>query len=340
MCGLLRFGWGWRRRGPGVWVLAFVLAAGMLRSADTPRRLVIGVVPKGATHAFWKSIHAGALKAAAELDVEILWKSGLKEDDRESQIKVVEDLVTRRVDGLVLAPLDDAALRPPVLEAVRAKIPVVIIDSDLKTDKYVSFVATDNYRGGVLGARHLAQLLGGRGRVVMLRCMEGSASTTAREQGWLDTIQQYPGITVVSAHQYGGSLAETAYRASENLLAPYRRPDGTLNLDGIFTVNESTTFGMLRALQDAGWAGRVKFVGFDSSEVLLKALERGELQGLVLQNPFAMGYEGVRAVVRHLRGELVPRRIDTGAAVATPDNRNDPAIRALLEPDWKPWLKE
>jgi len=333
---------GFSRRGLRVWALTLALALvpGVLRSADAPRRPVIGVVPKGATHAFWKSIHAGALKAAAELDVEILWKSGLKEDDRESQIKVVEDLVTRRVDGIVLAPLDDAALRPPVLEAVRAKIPVVIIDSDLKTDKYVSFVATDNYQGGVLGARHLAHLLGGRGRVVMLRCMEGSASTTAREQGWLDTIKQYPGITVVSANQYGGSLAETAYRASENLLAPYRRPDGSLNLDGIFTVNESTTFGMLRALQDAGWAGRVKFVGFDSSETLVKALERGELHGLVLQNPFAMGYEGVRAVVRHLRGEPVPRRMDTGAAVATPDNRHDPAIRVLLEPEWKKWVRE
>ncbi len=231
-----------------------LLAIATVEAADRP---VIGVVPKGATHAFWKAIHAGALKAAAELNVEILWKSGIKENDRESQIKVVEDMVTRGVDGIVLAPLDDAALRPPVLEAVRAKIPVVIIDSDLKTDKYMSFVATDNYQGGVKAAQHLAKLLGGKGRVVMLRCMEGSASTTAREQGWLDTIKPFPGIEVVSSNRYGGSVAETAYRASENLLAPYRKPDGGLALDGIFTVNESTTFGMLRALQDAGWAARL-----------------------------------------------------------------------------------
>ncbi len=307
------------------------------QAADKP---VIGVVPKGATHAFWKSIHAGALKAAAELNVEILWKSGLKEDDRESQIKVVEDMVTRGVDGLVLAPLDDAALRPPVLEAVRAKIPVVIIDSDLKTDKYVSFVATDNYQGGVKAAQHLAGLLNGKGRVVMLRCMEGSASTTAREQGWLDTIKQFPGIAVVSSNQYGGSVAETAYRASENLLAPYRKPDGRLDLDGIFTVNESTTFGMLRALQDAGWAGKVTFVGFDSSDFLVKALQNRELNGLVLQNPFQMGYLGVKTLMAHRRGEKVPKRIDTGSAVATPDNMNEPATQALLEPDVKTWLKE
>ncbi len=309
-------------------------------AAEAARKPVIGVVPKGATHAFWKSIHAGALKAAAELNVEILWKSGLKEDDRESQIKVVEDMVTRRVDGIVLAPLDDAALRPPVLEAARAKIPVVIIDSDLKTDKYVSFVATDNYQGGVKGAHHLAKRLGGRGRVAMLRCMEGSASTAAREQGWLDTIKQYPGITVVSANQYGGSLTETAYKASEHLLAPYRRPDGSLNLNGIFTVNESTTFGMLRALQDAGWAGQVTFVGFDSSELLVRAIERGELHGLVLQNPFQMGYVGVKTLMAHKRGEPVPRRIDTGSVVATPENRNDPAVKAMLEPDLKTWLRE
>lgn len=321
-------------------LLALALLGFTVLSADATRKPLIGVVPKGATHAFWKSIHAGALKAASELNVEILWKSGIKEDDRESQIKVVEDMVTRGVDGIVLAPLDDAALRPPVLEAVRAKIPVVIIDSDLKTDKYVSFVATDNYQGGVKGAQHLAKLLNGKGRVVMLRCMEGSASTTAREAGWLDTIKQFPGITVVSANQYGGSLAETAYKASENLLAPYRKPDGSLNLDGIFTVNESTTFGMLRALQDAGWAGKVTFVGFDSSELLIKAIERGELHGLVLQNPFQMGYAGVKTLMAHKRGEKVEKRIDTGSAVATRENRDEPAIKAMLEPDVKTWLKE
>ena len=295
----------------------------------------------GATHNYWKSIHAGALKAASELgNVDLIWKSGIKEDDRDSQIKVVEDMVIRGVDGIVLAPLDNTALRPPVEEAIRSGIPVVIVDSQLKSDKPVSFIATDNYQGGRKAGELLAKLLNGKGRVAMLRNNEGSASTMAREQGWLDAVKQFPSLEVVSANQYGGATTETAYKASENLLAPFRKPDGSLGLDGIFACNESTTFGMLRALQDGKWAGKVTFVGFDSSAMLIKALENRELQGLILQNPMQMGYLGIKTVVAHLKGEKVEKRIDTGATVATPENMNEPAIRQLLEPDVKKWLKE
>lgn len=307
----------------------------------THKPWVIGVVPKGATHSFWKSIHAGALKAKAELgQVDIVWKSGIKEDDRDAQIKVVEDMVTRKVDGIVLAPLDDSALRPVVNDAVSQGIPVVIIDSDLKTDRYVSFVATDNRRGGFRGGETLAGLLGGKGRVVMLRCMEGSASTMAREQGFLDAMKEHPGIQVLVSNRYGGGTAEEAYKTSENMLAPYRQADGSLGLDGIFSSNESTTFGMLRALQDSGWAGKVKFVGFDSSDKLVAALKEGHIHGLVLQDPMNMGYLGVKTLVAHRRGEKVERRIDTGSVVATRENMGDPAVRTLLEPDFQSWLKE
>jgi ribose transport system substrate-binding protein len=309
--------------------------------ATSQKRQVIGVIPKGATHAFWKSIHAGAVKAATELgNVDILWKGPLKEDDRESQIKVVEDMVTRRVNGIVLAPLDDVALRPAVNDAARNQIPVVIIDSDLKTDKYVSFIATDNYVGGTRGGAHLAKLLNGKARIVMLRYAEGSASTMKREQGFLDEIKKHPGIEVVSANRYGGATAAEAQTAGENLLAPLRKADGSLNIDGIFCPNESTTFGMLRALQNGGWAGKVTFVGFDSSEMLVKALEKREIHGLVLQDPFNMGYQGVHKIVAHLKGQPVDKRIDTGSQVASPDNMKDPVIKVLLEPNIKRWLKE
>lgn len=324
--------------------LTVALAVTSCGRPDAPARktsLVIGVIPKGATHNFWKAIHAGALRAASELgNVEVLWKSGLKENDRDAQIKVVEDMIARRVDGIVLAPLDDAALRPPVEDAVRAGIPVVIIDSDLKSDTYVSFAATDNYAGGVKAGQLLAKLLNGQGRVVMLRCMEGSASTIAREQGWLDEIKKHPGLQVVSANQFGGAVTEEAYKVSENLLGRFRKPDGSLDLDGLFASNESTTFGMLRALQDNKWAGKVKFVGFDSSEMLVKALEADQLHGLILQDPMKMGYLGVKTMVAHLRGERVEKRLDTGATAVTPENMNQPEVRALLEPDIKRWLQE
>ena len=304
----------------------------------------LGVIPKGTTHEFWKSIHAGALKAAAELDsagthVEILWKGPLKEDDREAQIAVVESFIARGVDGIVLAPLDDTALRVPVMNAARSGIPVVIIDSGLKSRDFVSFVATDNYRGGRLGGERLATLLGNSGRVLMLRYQEGSASTAARERGFLDVMATHAGIEVVSSNQYGGATTESAYRASENLLAPYKGDDGGLRIDGIFTPNESTTFGMLRALQDAGLAGGVRFVGFDSSSKLVDGLAQGHLQGLVLQNPLRMGYLGVLTMVAHLRGETVEPRLDTGVGIATPQNWKDPDVAALLTPPLERWLK-
>ncbi len=320
------------------------IVIGCERKGRGEDRIRIAVIPKGTTHVFWKSIHAGAVKAEEELKelgVEVIWKGPLKEDDRESQIRVMEDFITRGVSGIVLAPLDDAALRRPVKDAANNGIPVVIIDSGLKSEDYVSFVATDNYIGGRKGGEHLAKILGGKGKVIMLRYQEGSASTMNREQGFLDILKEkYPEIEVVSSNQYGGATTESAYQASENLLAPLRTAEGGLTIDGIFCPNESTAFAMLRALQDSGLAGKVKYVGFDSSERLVQGLERGEIHGLVLQDPINMGYLGVRTMVKHLWGENVEKRIDTGSVVATPENMNDPEIRKLLEPDFKKWLKE
>jgi ribose transport system substrate-binding protein len=185
----------------------------------------------------------------------------------------------------------------------------------------------------------LGELLKGTGKVIMLRVLEGSASTTNREQGFLDAMANVKGITVVSSNQYGGATVETAYRASENLLAPFKDAENRLTIDGIFTPNESTTFGMLRALQDGGFAGKVRFVGFDASTKLVEALRNGQLDGLVLQNPMQMGYLGVKTLVAHMKGEKVEKRIDTGVALVTRDNMDQPETSQLLQPDLTKWLK-
>lgn len=319
-----------------VWAAAVVAGVMVAEAADEP--LTIAVIPKGTTHEFWKSIHAGAIRAEKEFNCRVVWKGPMKEDDREAQIQVVENMIARGVNGIVLAPLDDTALRAPVHNAVKAGVPVAILDSGLKSDDYISYIATDNRKGGYRAGQRLAEVLGGKGRVAMLRYQEGSASTMEREQGFLDAMKEQPGIEVVSANQYGGATTETAYKNSENLLAPYKK-DGALALDGLFCPNESTTFGMLRALQDAGLAGKVKFVGFDSSEKLVQALEKGELQGLVLQDPMNMGYLGVKTMAAHLRGQPVEKLIDTGSVVATRENMNEPAVAGLLKPDFQKWLK-
>lgn len=327
-------------------ICVVLYVTGCKQKGQSENKYSIAVIPKGTTHFYWKSIHAGAIKAEQELkkagvNIEIIWKGPLKEDDRESQIKVVEDFMTRGVSGIVLAPLDDAALRMPVKNAVDSGIPVVIIDSALKGEDYVSFVSTDNYIGGKKGGERLAEILGGKGKVVLLRYQEGSASTMNREKGFLDVLKEkYPDIEVVSSNQYAGATTETAYMASENLLSPYRKADGGLTIDGIFCPNISTSFGMLRALQDSNLAGKVKFVGFDSSPRLVEGLRKREINGLVVQDPINMGYLGVKNMVAYLKGEKVPKRIDTGSDVATPDNMDDPRMKNLLEPDFKKWLNE
>jgi ribose transport system substrate-binding protein len=308
------------------------------RPRDSAGPITIAVIPKGTSHTFWKAIHAGAVKASRELGVEIIWKGPAREDDRDAQIAEVENFVSRGVSGIVLAPTDDKALRLPVSEAMRSGIPVVIIDSGLDSDEYVSFVATDNYKGGRLAGERLVSRLGGKGRVVLLRYMEGSASTMERERGFLDVMAENPEMNVVSSNQYAGATAETAYQASENLLARFKSPEGNLDVDGIYCPNESSSFGMLRALQDAGLAGKVILVGFDASEQMVRALEAGEFDALVLQDPVKMAYLGVKTMVSHLRGEPVESRIDTGVALATRDNMNEPAMAELLRPDIDRWL--
>lgn len=302
--------------------------------AGTPASgFTIAVIPKGTTHTFWQSIRAGAERAGKELGVTIIWRGPLREDDRDSQVSEVEGFVSRGVSGIVLAPLDETALMQPVAEAARKKIPVVIFDSGLKGPDYVSFVATDNLKGGRLGGERLAQSLGGKGKVILLRYAEGHDSTGKREQGFLEAMQANPGIEVVSSNQYGGADVEGAYKKAESLLSSYKKPDGSLGIDGIFTPNESGSFALLRVLQDNGWAGKVKFVGFDASPNLVKGLRDGAIDGLVVQDPVKMGYEAVKTMVAHLKGQPVEKRIDTGVHVATKENMETPQIKALLEPD-------
>jgi ribose transport system substrate-binding protein len=306
---------------------------------DEGKRLTIAVIPKGTIHEFWKTVHAGAEMAGAELNVEILWKGALKEDDREAQIGVVENIITRKADGIVLAPLDDAALRKPVDEAIGSGIPVVIFDSGLQGENYISYVATDNFKAGQLAGQYMTKLLGGKGKVAVLRYAEGSDSTTKREDGFLDALQTVDGIEIVTSNQYAGVTTESALKAAENLLARFGGMSGDLQIDGIFCATEPTTLGILRALENAGYAGKVRFVGFDSSEKMLTALQAGELDGFVVQNPMKIGYLAVKTLVQHLRGEEVPRRIDTGSILITKQNLNEPEIHELLNPDLGKWLK-
>src|SRR4030095_1082557 len=324
-------------------LLALALLAGTNcnRSKSTnSKKLTIAVIPKGTSHEFWKSIHAGSIKAQRELstngaEVEVIWKGPLREDDREMQIQVVEGFASQGVNGIVLAPLDNRALARPVAEAKTWGVPTVIIDSALESNSMVSFVATDNRKGGMLGADRLGELLGGKGKVIMLRYAEGSASTEEREAGFLEEMKQkYPNIEIISSDQHAGATRDPDKTASENLLNRFGD-----QVQGIFCPNESTTAGMLSALQDIGKAGKVMFVGFDTSQMFIDAMRAKQLHGIVVQNPFNMGYLGVRTMIEHLLGRGVEKRIDTGVTMVTPENLESPEMRTLLHPPLDEYLK-
>lgn len=298
--------------------------------------LTIAVIPKGTTHEFWHSVHAGALKAAQEVgDIDIIWRAGMREEDREEQISLVQNFISQRVDAIALAPLDARALVQPVKRATQKNIPVVIFDSGLEADAgkdFVSYVATNNYLGGEMAGKHLAESLGGKGRVLLLRFVEGSESTTQREQGFLDALKKFPDIEVIDPKRYAGASRASAQEAAENLLSVYE------DIQGAFAPAESTVQGFLLALRSRGLSKKVKLMGFDPSESLVQAMAEGEIIGIVLQNPIRMGYLAVQTALAHINGEPVEEFIDTGVMLATPENMNDTEVKEWLYPDYSKYL--
>jgi ribose transport system substrate-binding protein len=307
--------------------VAAILASLFSACALSQPKMKIAVIPKGTTHIFWKSVEAGAKQAGKELGVEIIWKGPLKENDRAQQIAIVEQFVTEGISGIVLAPLDNTALQRPVASAMEKKIPVVIFDSGLKGEAgkdYVSFVATDNKKGGNLGGELLAKLLAGKGNVVLLRYQVGSASTMEREEGFLEAMHMVKGLKITVDNRYAGATVGEAKTASMNIV------DKLKEANGIFCPNESSTFGMLLALRQMNLAGKIRFVGFDTSPPLIEALRSGEIDALVAQDPTLMGYQGVKTIVAKLQGKDVPKTIDTGVRLITRENLNTPEIKKLL----------
>ena len=318
--------------------ICFLIACN--KQADSDKSYTIAVIPQGSTHEYWKSIHAGAAKAAQDLaaqgtKIRIIWKGPLREDDREQQTQVVEGFISQKVSGIVLAPFDSHALVRPVEEAATAGIPTLVVDSALDTTKIVSFVATDNKQGGALAAEQMGKLMNGKGKVLLLRYQEGVASTRAREDGFVEKLKSaYPGIELISSNQFAGPTRDTAKRASENLLTRYAS-----QIQGVFTPNESSTAGMLLALQDINKAGKVAFIGFDVSDTFIEAIHNKQLQGIVVQNPFRMGDLGVRTMVDHLQGKSVEKRIDTGVMLVTAENMESADVQQLLHPPLSKYLQ-
>ncbi len=307
-----------------VLIAVSLIAFGIMQKGKTSGRTHIAVIPKGLSHIFWQSVHAGAAEAAKEFDVDITWIGPERESDRDKQIQIVRDCLAKKVDGIVLAPNDAKALVPVVEEVSNAAIPCVIIDSSVDTEDYLSFAATDNYQGGVIAAKRMGEILDGKGKVLVLKYAPGSASTDKREKGFFDTIEKdFPGIEVVD-HKYGMDTVESSLQAAEDLLTKHPQ------IDGFYACNETTAIGTLQALTSQGRAGKIKMVGFDAGDTLINALKAGTIDSLVVQDPFKMGYTAVKTIVSKLGGEDVEKRIDTGVELVTLERLEEPSIKKLL----------
>lgn len=294
-----------------------------------PAALKLAVVLQGSLHQYWKFVQAGARKAAAESSatanqINLICKAPLREDDRDEQAQIVERLVKEGVDALVLAPFDNRFLVEPVERAARNGIPTLVIDSALDSAQIVSFVATDNKKGGALGADRIGSLLDRGGKVLLLRYQKGVGSTEAREEGFAQRIKAYPGVELLVSEQWAGVTRDTAKLAAEALLKKHA------DINAVFSPNESSTAGMLMALQSVQQAGKMIFVGFDASDMYLDTMRYRRIHGLVVQNPFLMGELGVRTLADHLAGKPVQKRIDIAPVLVTPDNIDKPDIQKLL----------
>ncbi|MDI9433522.1 MAG: substrate-binding domain-containing protein [Planctomycetota bacterium] len=309
-------------------VLAGVLVGvGMFRRGRADGSHKIGVVPKETVSVYWEGVRQGALQAGKEEGYDILWNGPEVETDRERQVQIVEDMMAQKVAGIVLAPSDRKALVPVVEKVHERGIPCVIVDSGVDTENILSYMATDNYQGGVLAAQRMGQILDGKGRIIIVRWTPNSASTDARLAGFTETLaREHPQIQIVDAQYPSPPTTDKARDVTDDMLT--RNPD----IDGIFACNATTAGGALTALRNADQGQRrIKMIGFDAWPMVVDGLEKGDLDSLIIQNPFKMGYEGVKAIVRHMQGQTVPKEVDTGVELITQDRLADPKVRELLD---------
>lgn len=289
-------------------------------------KITLVMIPKATQATFWNSVRQGAENAAKEFNVDLTWKGPARDNDRAEQKKVIQQFTNEGYDGILLAPTDSVVLAPDAHTAMAKNIPVLIFDSAIEGEPgvdFISFVATDNEAAGRLGGKHLMELVGQGGKTVLFRHMEGHASTTARESGALDEMKS-AGANVLVDNRYSGETSVEAQNAAMNMIDVIR------DADGIFASNQTSAEGLLLALRQTNLAGKIKFVGFDSSELLVQGLRDGHISALVVQDPVNMGYTSVKLMVDHLNGQKIEPVVNTSVHLVTPENMNDPEIAPLL----------
>lgn len=296
-------------------------------TATAGKKIKVAVIVKGTANSFWKTMQAGAEAAGKEDNVDVLFDGPTPEGDIQNQINLIQTQITNQVDGLVIAATDSNAIVKPVQDAAKKGIPVVMVDSGITdTTTPVCYIATDNVKGGQVAAENLAKAIGEKGNVALLGIAKGSASSDQRDQGFLEGIKKYPNIHLV-ATQYSQNKVDTAVNATTNMLTAH--PD----IVGIFATSEANGVGAANALKQRKLNGKISLIAFDSSKEEVAALEDGTILALMVQDPYQMGYKGVKTIEQALKKEpIAAKTMDSGLKVVTKQNMTDPEIVKLLPP--------
>jgi ribose transport system substrate-binding protein len=298
---------------------------GSAQDGSAKREIKVALISKGFQHEFWQTVKLGADSAAKELGVEATFVGPTDETKIADQVAMVEDAINKKVSVIALAALDKKALQPVVEKAKAANIPVITFDSGVEGDIPLSFIATDNVAAGAIAGEQMAKLIGETGKVAIVAHNAGTQTAIDREKGFRDAIAKYPNIQVLNTQYSDGDKAKALAIAQDLMTA---NPD----LAGIYGTNEGAAVGVARAVQEKGMAGKIAVIGFDSSADEIAFIESGVMQGIVVQNPFQMGYLSVKTAVDIVGGKTVEKRIDTGATFINKENLQSEEAQKLLYP--------
>lgn len=320
----------WEHRRTGGWQVAALAAVILLISSGcassqtaTGKKHSIALVTKSTTSAFWHSVKAGAGAAAAEYNLDFTFEGPEKEEDYETQNRMIREAVERGAEALVISAVDYNANAEAVDQAAKKGLQIVVIDSDVNSSGVVSRIGTNNDAAGEMAAR---ALLDGEEEVLHVGIVNydvNSANGQQREEGFRRVIQESPRVADITTINVI-STTEDARIGTEKLLKEH--PE----INAIVTFNEWTSLGVGWAIRGQGLADATRVVAFDSNVVNVGMLETGEVDALIVQNPYAMGYLGVEAACRLLNGQKVTEVTDTDTVVVTRENMYDEACQRIL----------
>ena len=312
---------------------AAALSAGALPvQAQAQEDLTIALIPGLTTDAFYITMHRGAQHAADALGVELLFQ-GAPEFNATLQVPVLDAVIARGPDAILIAPTDKVQLIEPLRRAHDAGIPIITVDTFIDDGKYqdgagdgdfpLSYIASDNVLGGQIAARALAEAIGGEGMVYVSNVKPGISTTDQREEGFKMEMANYPGITVLET-QFNDDDSNKAASQLQAVVA--RNPD----LAGVFGANLFSAVGAANGVRAIGKSGEIRVVAFDAPQSIVDDIGEGLVDMTIAQHPAEIGYYGVMSAYAHITGQSLPIAIGTGFTVIDASNMNDPEIAKFI----------